>query len=149
MIYTHALAAILAGAIAFAGGWQIQGWRLGEQIAATQAAQSAALTAAVNGARTQEAARFSKVQEAQNAAAKRAQVAQADAASARTELDRLRNTITAAAGCLPGDSPAACSQRTDATRLVLAECAGALVEMAGHADGQASTVKLLQDAWPK
>ena len=33
MIWTHVAAAILAAVVAFAGGWKVQGWRLGEQIA--------------------------------------------------------------------------------------------------------------------
>ena len=32
-LYTHAGAALLAGALAFAGAWQVQAWRLGEQLA--------------------------------------------------------------------------------------------------------------------
>ena len=36
-IYTHAGAALLAGALAFAGAWQIQAWRMGEQLASLKA----------------------------------------------------------------------------------------------------------------
>ena len=32
-LYPHAGAALLAGALAFAGAWQIQAWRMGEQLA--------------------------------------------------------------------------------------------------------------------
>ena len=42
-LYTHAGAALLAGALAFAGAWQIQGWRLGAQIASLKTAHAETL----------------------------------------------------------------------------------------------------------
>lgn len=113
-----------------------------------QVEKQTALVAAVAGARTQEQARITKVQEAQNADAKRTRAAMADAAAARTELDRVRDTLRAANGS-PGESVSACRQRADAVSVVFSQCAGALVGVAEAADAQANAVKLLQDAWPK
>ncbi len=42
-IYTHAGAALLAGALAFAGAWQIQAWRMGEQLASLKAGHAETL----------------------------------------------------------------------------------------------------------
>ena len=42
-IYTHAGAALLAGALAFAGAWQIQAWRMGEQLASLKATHAETL----------------------------------------------------------------------------------------------------------
>lgn len=42
-IYTHAGAALLAGALAFAGAWQIQAWRMGEQLAGLKASHAQTL----------------------------------------------------------------------------------------------------------
>ena len=42
-LYTHAGAALLAGALAFAGAWQVQAWRLGAQIASLKTAHAETL----------------------------------------------------------------------------------------------------------
>ena len=44
-IYTHAGAAVLAGALAFAGAWQIQAWRMGEQLAGVKASHAQTMQA--------------------------------------------------------------------------------------------------------
>lgn len=36
-LYTYAATAIVAGALAFGAGWQVQEWRYGKQIAGVQA----------------------------------------------------------------------------------------------------------------
>lgn len=149
MIYTHVAAALLALALGFAGGWNIQGWRLGEQISKIKTAQAEAVTAAITGARTQEQARFTTVQEAQNVATKRAQIARADAARARTELDRLRDATSATRGGVPGESATACAVRADTASDVLAQCAGEIAELAGTADRLNADRLMLMEAWPK
>ena len=93
MIWTHFAAAIVAAALAGWAGWQVQAWRLGEQIAAIKSDQLEAVNTATREARAQESARFTNVQEAQHAATKRAQTARLDADRARTELDRLRDQL--------------------------------------------------------
>lgn len=44
-IYTHAGAAVLAGALAFACAWQIQAWRMGEQLAGVKASHAQTMQA--------------------------------------------------------------------------------------------------------
>ena len=149
MIWTHVAAAILAALIAFTGGWKVQGWRLGEQITQIKAAQLEAVNAATREARATESRRFTNVQEAQNAAQKRAQTARLDADRARSELDRLRDQLTSARGGVPGESPAACTVRADAGADVLAQCAAAYLSMAGIADRHANDARTLIEAWPK
>lgn len=149
MIYTHVAAAIVAGALAFWGGWATQGWRLGEQISKMKEAQAEAVNVATREARAQESARFTNVQEAQNAAQKRAQVARADADRARGELDRLRDDIRATAGGVPGESAAACAQRADTSADLLGQCAAAYIDLAAIADRHASDARTLIEAWPK
>ena len=149
MIWTHFAAAIVAAALAGWAGWQVQGWRLGEQIAALKSQQAEAVATATREARAQESARFTNVQEAQNAAQKRAQVARADADRARGELDRLRNSVAAARGGVPGESAAACTQRADAAGDVLGQCAAAYSDLAAVADRHASDARTLIEAWPK
>ena len=149
MIWTQVAAAILAELIAFTGGWKVQGWRLGEQITQIKAAQLEAVNTATREARATESRRFTNVQEAQNAATKRAQIARADADRARSELDRLRNDISATRGGVPGESPGACTVRADAAGELLAQCAGAYQWLAEVADRLNADRLMLIEAWPK
>ena len=149
MIYTHALAALIAAALAGWAGWSVQGWRLGEQIAALKTAQAEAVNTATREARAQESARFKGVQDAQSAAQTRAQAARRDADAARSELDRLRNDIAATRGGVPGESATACAQRADAAGDVLGQCAAAYSDLAAIADRHASDARTLIEAWPK
>ena len=149
MIYTHAAAAIIAASLAGWAGWSVQGWRLGEQIAALKTAQAEAVNTATREARAQESARFKGVQDAQAAAQTRAQVARRDADRARSELDRMRDTLSATRGGVPGESTAACTQRADAAADVLAQCGAAYQDLAAIADRHANDARTLIEAWPK
>ena len=148
-LYVFAAVGIVAGALGFAGGWQTQGWRLGEQISKIKSDQLEAVNTATREARAQESARITNVQEAQNAAQKRAQVARADADRARTELDRLRDRLATTRGGVPGESAAACAQRADAGADVLGQCAAAYLDLAAIADRHANDARTLIDSWPK
>ena len=149
MIYTHAAAIIIAASLAGWAGWSVQGWRLGEQIAALKTAQAEAVNTATREARAQESKRFQGVQDAQAAAQTRAQAARRDADAARTELDRLRGTLSIARGGVPGESAASCAQRADAAGDVLGQCAAAYSDLAAVADRHASDARTLIEAWPK
>lgn len=148
-LYVFAAVGIVAGALGFVGGWQTQGWRLGEQISKMKEAQAEAVNVATREARATESRRFTNVQEAQNAAQTRAQVARRDADRARSELDRLRNDLSATRGGLPGESPGACIVRADAAGELLAQCAGAYQGMAEVADRLNADRLMLIEAWPK
>ena len=149
MIYTHAAAIIIAAALAGWAGWSVQGWRMGEQIAALKTAQAEAVNTATREARAQESKRFQGVQDAQAAAQTRAVAARRDADAARSELDRLRGTLSIARGGVPGESTAACTLRADAGGELLAQCAAAYSELAAIADRHASDARTLIEAWPK
>ena len=149
MIYTHAAAAIIAASLAGWAGWSVQGWRLGEQIAALKTAQAEAVNTATREARAQESARFKGVQDAQAAAQTRAQVARRDADRARSELDRMRDTLSATRGGVPGESTTACAVRADASADVLAQCGAAYQDLAAIADRHANDARTLIEAWPK
>ena len=149
MIYTHAAAIIIAAALAGWAGWSVQGWRMGEQIAALKTAQAEAVNTATREARATESRRYQGVQDAESAAKTRAVAARRDADAARGELDRLRNDIAAARGGVPGESTAACAQRADAAADVLGQCAAAYSELAAIADRHASDARTLIEAWPK
>lgn len=148
-LYVFAAVGIVAGALGFAGGWQTQGWRLGEQISKIKSDQLEAVNDAVREARATESRRFTNVQEAVNAAQTRAQTARRDADRARSELDRLRDTTRATRGGVPGESAAACAARADTASELLATCAGAYLDLARHADYHANDARTLIEAWPK
>jgi hypothetical protein len=149
LIYTHAAAALLGASIAAVGAWQVQGWRYTGQINEMKSAQQQAVNDATREARAQESARFKGVQDAQAAAQTRAQVARRDADRARGELDRLRDTLSATRGGVPGESTAACAVRADAAADVLAQCGAAYQDLAAIADRHASDARTLIEAWPK
>ena len=149
MIYTHAAAALLGASIAAVGAYKVQDWRYTGQINQIRAAQAEAVNTATREARAQESARFKGVQDAQAAAQTRAQVARRDADRARSELDRMRDTLSATRGGVPGESTAACTVRADAAADVLAQCAAAYLSMAGIADRHANDARTLIEAWPK
>lgn len=94
-IYTHAGAALLAGALAFAGAWQVQAWRMGEQLASLKATHAETLR--------EIAAKTSKASDAvrKYEAGVADQLADKDATHykelthAQSETSRLRSCITA------------------------------------------------------
>ena len=96
-IYTHAGAALLAGALAFAGAWQIQAWRMGEQLAGLKASHAQTMQAIADKT-AQARAAVSRYELAANA-----QLADKDAqhyqelTHAKTETDRLRACVAAGA----------------------------------------------------
>ena len=148
-LYVFAAAIIIAAALAGWAGWSVQGWRLGEQIAALKTAQAEAVNTATREARATESRRYQGVQDAESAAKTRAVAARRDADAARSELDRLRNDIAAARGGVPGESTAACAVRADAGGELLAQCAAAYSDLAAVADRHASDARTLIESWPK
>ena len=96
-LYTHAGAALLAGALAFAGAWHAQGMRMGEQLASLKATHAETLREIAD--KTAEA----RAAVARYELAAHAQLADKDAqhyqelTHAKTETDRLRACVAAGA----------------------------------------------------
>ena len=96
-IYTHAGAALLAGALAFAGAWQVQAWRMGEQLASLKATHAETLRSiADKTAKAREAVRKYEAGVADQLADKDAQHYQ-ELTHAQSETDRLRACVAAGA----------------------------------------------------
>lgn len=108
--------------------------------------QAEATLQASREARATESCRSLNVMEAQNAAAKRSQVARADADRARSELDRLRDTLNATSRGLPGEPASACVERTATVSQLLSACAAEAQELARAADGHANDARTLIEA---
>jgi len=149
MIYTHIAAALIGAAVAAVSAWQVQNWRYGEQMAEIRHDQAVASKEAEKFARQAETQRRSDVDEAIRNSTVRAIAARRDADAARSELDRMRDTINASRGGVPGESPGACAVRADAAGELLAQCAGAYQWLAGIADRHANDARTLIEAWPK
>ena len=94
-IYTHAGAALLAGALAFAGAWQIQAWRMGEQLAGVKASHAQTMQAiADKTAKASEAVRKYEAGVADQLADKDVQHYQ-ELTHAQSETARMRACIAA------------------------------------------------------
>jgi hypothetical protein len=82
-------------------------------------------------------------------AATRAQRHRADADSARTELDRLRDAIATSPTHTGANTCPAATDRTDPARELLGQCAAALTDLAQTADRLHADRMTLWDAWPR
>lgn len=147
-LYTHAAAALLSGALAFGAAWQVQGWRLGEQIAAIQAQHAEATAKAQSDARATEKTLSDKLQEAQNNATKRENKLRNDAAAARRTADGLRDTIYSIRADLPSYSQSAAAKTADTAAELLGVCADEYRSVAEQADRHAADSVMLLEAWP-
>lgn len=103
-LYTHAIAAAVAGALAFGGAWQVQGWRYGKQIdamtvAAAQlvARQHAALAQATAKARDTEQALVARVETIQ-------EESHAQITALATQRDDLRRRLRQSTAARTADS---------------------------------------------
>lgn len=103
-LYTHAIAAALAGALAFGGAWTVQGWRYGKQIDAMTVAaaqlesrQHAALALATAKARDTEQALSAKVETIQ-------EESHAQISALATQRDDLRRRLRQSTAARTADS---------------------------------------------
>ena len=108
----------------------------------------AALTAE-NTARIKEQSLMNQLAEAQNAATERETKLRADYAAAHAAALGLRNSIASRRDRLPTASPDACRQTSVTAFDLLSECSATVEQLATAADGHASDVKTLTEAWPE
>lgn len=147
-LYTYAATAIVAGALAFGAGWQVQAWRYDAQIEGLKAQHAEATAKAQSDARATEKALSDKLQEAQNNATKRENKLRSDAAAARSTADGLRDTIYSIRADLPSYSQSAAAKTADTAAELLGVCADEYRSVAEAADRIASDTVMLLDAWP-
>ena len=147
-LYTHAAAALVAGALAFGAGWQVQAWRYGEQIATIKQQQTdAALSSARNALKLTEHYRENADAAIRKAEARAAQNKR-DADRLRGELDGLRGDLAEVPDRIRHASREAVDQYATAATAVFEHCARRYSELAAAAAGHASDVQTLMDAWP-
>jgi hypothetical protein len=150
LLITHTAAAVLAAALAATAAWQLQGWRLGGQIATLQATHATERANASQAAWAAERATAIKYQGALNDARTREAALQRDAARARTESDGLREQAADAARRMAAGAvaPAAVAAYAAAAGELLADCSRSYSAMAAAADGHAADARALIESWP-
>ena len=157
-LYTHAGAALLAGALAFAGAWQVQAWRLGEQLAGLKATHADTLRSiADKTAKAREAVRKYETGVADQLADKDA-THYKELTHAKTETDRLRacvaagacgvrmitrSTACAAGGAVPQDAGA--GGVGDGAVALDADTAGRVLDLRESVSADAAKLAYLQE----
>lgn len=148
---------ILAGAVAilltcmaiFAVGWSHGADSVQARWDKAKAVQMQAAIAAEQDARAKEQSMNKKLQEAENAATEREKKLRADYAAAHAAARGMRDTVAAVRGELPAATADACRSTADAALAVLGECSDRYREVAEAADGHATDVRTLSEAWPE
>lgn len=130
------LAAFVAGAV-------VNGWRYDVKIANIEKAYQ--LEVEQSERKTRQIA--DQYMEALNNARTRENEIRLAADGARSELDRLRITIKKRSSAVTA-SPASAVDYSIASADVFGECAAELTALAGKADGHASDIKTMIEAWP-
>lgn len=148
MIYTHFAAAIASAAIAGVVAWHVQDWRHDTQISDLRAKHAKAFADSQQKALTETIALQRIKDEAIKAAQDRARREAIAAASARSERDSLRAQLAAASVQLPTASCPSVREYTAALSGLFDQCAGALTDMAGKAQGHAADTRMILEAWP-
>ena len=150
-LYTHLGAAVVAAALV----WQLQGARLGTELAEArleaatqQLATSTAQRAADARVRQAEQAMNTKYQGALNAARDREALLRRDLDQLRAVADGLREQSADAARRLASAPPAAVLEYAAALGVVFEDCRAAYGDMAAKAAGHAADVQTLGVAWP-
>lgn len=137
--------AVAAGLV----GWTAQGWKLGEEINGLKAEHAEMVASSAKSAlkltehyreNADAAVRKAEARSAQN---------KRDADGLRDELDGLRGDLATVPDRIRNASREAVDQYATTASLVFDQCIRRYSEMAGAAQGHASDVQTLMDAWPK
>ena len=107
------------------------------------------LLAAKEAADKREQELSAQVQEAQANGLKREETIKALAAAVGKSSDSLRNTANAIRLGLPHATVEAARTAADAFATVFTDCQGRYADVAAKADGHASDVRTLEEAWPQ
>lgn len=152
MIPPAAIKALLIAAVAVALGFAWNGFIKHEQNIGYQKAvaeYNVKLLAAKEVADKREQELSAQVQEAQANGLKREETIKALAAAVGKSSDSLRNTANAISLGLPHATVEAARTAADAFATVFTDCQGRYGELAAKADGHASDVRTLEEAWPQ
>lgn len=152
MISPTLVKALLIAAVAVALGFAWNGFIKHEQNIGYQKAvaeYNVKLLAAKEAADKREQELSAQVQEAQANGLKREETIKALAAAVGKSSDSLRHTADTIRLGLPLATVEAARTAADAFATVFTDCQGRYGELAAKADGHASDVRTLEEAWPK
>jgi len=144
-----AAALLLITLAVFALGWHQGATQVQARWAKASADQLQAALVAEQQHRAQELDWNRKLQEVEHAATEREQKLRADSAAAHAAARGLRNDLAALRAELPAATLATLHATADSALAVLGECADRYQAVAAAADGHASDVRTLTEAWPK
>lgn len=152
----YLLAAVSAAIVVGIVAWEYQSNRYTAQIldikldhAGEVARMSTEYAASLKRAREQSDLLQQTKDEALNAQAQRIQVLQATARTANAQSDRLRTQLAEAARRMPNAPVETLAEYANTVSELFADCQRAYQDVAEKADGHASDVQLMSDAWPK
>ena len=152
MISPTIIKALLIAAVAVALGFAWNGFIKHEQNIGYQKAvaeYNVKLLAAKEAADKREQELSAQVQEAQANGLKREETIKALAAAVGKSSDSLRNTANAIRLGLPNATVEAARTAADAFATVFTDCQRRYADVAEKADGHASDVRTLEEAWPQ
>ena len=132
---------------AFMVGAVVNGWRVKAHYQSEIAAIQAERQSERNEAERKTRLIANQYTEALNNARKRETDLRLSVDGARNELDRLRVTIKTRSAAVAA-SPASAVDYSLASADVFGECAAELTALAGKADGHASDIRTMIEAWP-
>ena len=145
---TRAIPYLLTAALSASAAWAWQANTYTRQIAVIQTEYAQAQHRAVEVANAETIRLAAQAQSAQRTAEARRRSLAADHAGAVSELDRLRLAADSASRSCAGATGSDTAPADTLTEL-FGECAAALVDVAGAADGHSLDVRMLLEAWPK
>ena len=152
MISPAVIKALLIATVAVALGFAWNGFIKHEQNIGYQKAvaeYNVKLLAAKEAADKRERELTAQVKEAQDNGLKREETIKALAAAVGKSSDSLRNTANALRLGLPHATVEAARTAADAFATVFTDCQGRYADVAAKADGHASDVRTLEEAWPQ
>ena len=144
MIYTH----LAAAAIAALAAWFFQDNRYTAELAGLRLEHANAVIKATSTLRAEQHAITTKYEGALNAARTRETSLRRDADRARTESDSLREQLSYAVRLIADAPPAAVAEYATTVGELLSVCSRERTLFAEKADGHASDVRTLTEAWP-
>lgn len=145
---TTLIAAAASLVIGLATGWTANGWRLNGRIDQMIARHSQDLSRATEAAMVESTRLQRQKDEALNEANKTAQRNANAAATARSELDRVRKQLASSVTIGSSTCPST-RNYADTLAIVFGECATRLFEMAKEADGHALDSRTYQQSFPR
>lgn len=149
MIYTHAISALVSGAMFAFAAWGIQGWRMEAQLSQLKTEYATAQAQAVEKAHAETIRLQAKKDEAERKHAIRVADMQRSVAATAVIADGLRNELATARAAMPDASCDSIRLHAATLNQVFGLCTSRLERMAEAATGHSADAVMLLEAWPE